>query len=81
MFVGRMGYVIQAISFVLVHEITFYQPGAEAQAPLALWGIRVLMALIPMTFNFAAFIVLWKFYDLKPEKIKKIQENLKLKGF
>lgn len=81
MFVGRMGYVIQAISFALVHELTYYQPGATSQAPPALWGIRVLMALIPMVFNFAAFIALWKFYDLTPSKVSDIQETLKVRGF
>ncbi|MBD3196365.1 MAG: MFS transporter [Candidatus Lokiarchaeota archaeon] len=81
MFIGRMGYVIQAVSFVIVHEMTRYQPGADTQGPLALWGIRVLMALIPMVFNFAAFVALWKFYDLTPEKMNKIQETLKVRGF
>ncbi|TFG14959.1 MAG: MFS transporter [Promethearchaeota archaeon] len=81
MFIGRMGYVIQAISFAVVHEMTYYQPGAETQAPPALWGIRVLMALIPMIFNFAAFLALWKFYDLSPQKVKNIQETLKVRGF
>jgi GPH family glycoside/pentoside/hexuronide:cation symporter len=80
-FVGRFAIVIQGIAFALVHTLTYFQPGAEIQAPLAMWGIRVLMALIPMIFYFIAFIVMWRIYDLTPEKVHENQNLLKKKGF
>jgi Na+/melibiose symporter-like transporter len=81
LFVGRFATVIQAISFMIVHTLTNYQPGAETQAPLALFGIRVIMALIPMLFYFTGFLVMWKFYDLTPDKVTNNQILLKEKGF
>ncbi|MBD3255030.1 MAG: MFS transporter [Candidatus Lokiarchaeota archaeon] len=80
MFVGRLGFVIQAISFVIVHQMTNYQPGAATQPAEALWGIRVLMALIPMLFYFSGFIVMWKFYDLTPDKVVANKNLLKERG-
>ena len=80
-FVGRFAIVIQGIAFALVHILTYFQPGAKTQAPLALWGIRVLMALIPMIFYFIAFIIMWRIYDLTPEKVHENQNLLKEKGF
>ncbi|TFG14956.1 MAG: MFS transporter [Promethearchaeota archaeon] len=81
MFVGRFAAVINGVAFVIVHTMTNYKPGAETQGTMALWGIRVLMALIPMIFYFAAFLVMWKFYDLTPDKTKINQKLLKEKGF
>lgn len=75
-FFGRTANIIAAIVFVIVHELTFYQPGAESQAPLALWGIRVILALVPMVFFLLSFILLWKVYDLTPLKVKENQEEL-----
>ena len=80
MFIGRFAAVINAIAFIIVHTFTNYKPGAETQGPLALWGIRVLMALIPMVFYFMAFIIMWKFYDLTPEKVLMNQNLLKERG-
>jgi GPH family glycoside/pentoside/hexuronide:cation symporter len=76
-FVGRFAIVIQGIAFALVHTLTYFQPGTKAQVPLAIWGIRILMALIPMTFYFMAFIIMWKIYDLTPEKVLLNQRMLK----
>jgi Na+/melibiose symporter-like transporter len=40
-------------------------------------GIRVIMGLIPMFFYLASFVLMWKIYDLKPEKVQRIQMQLK----
>ncbi|TFG14954.1 MAG: MFS transporter [Promethearchaeota archaeon] len=80
-FTGRFAIVIQGIAFALVHTLTYYKPGAEIQSPLAVWGIRVLMALIPMIFYLVAFIMMWKIYDLTPEKVLENQNLLKKRGF
>lgn len=76
-FFGRLSIVVQAISIAVVHEITSFIPGAEIQTDLALWGIRVILALIPMIFYIVAFFFMWKVYDLTPEKVQKIQVQLK----
>lgn len=76
-FFGRLSIVVQAISIAVVHEITSFIPGAEIQTDLALWGIRVILALIPMIFYLVAFFFMWKVYDLTPEKVQKIQVQLK----
>jgi GPH family glycoside/pentoside/hexuronide:cation symporter len=81
MFIGRFAAVINAIAFVIVHTFTHYKPGAKTQALPALMGIRFLMAGIPMVFYFIAFIVMWKFYDLTPEKVAVNQRLLKERGF
>jgi melibiose permease len=81
MFIGRFAAVINAIAFLIVHTLTHYEPGAKTQAPPALMGIRILMAGIPMVFYFMAFIIMWKFYDLTPEKVLVNQEGLKKLGF
>lgn len=76
-FFGRLSIVVQAISIAVVHELTSFIPGAETQTDLALWGIRVILALIPIIFYIVAFFFIWKVYDLTPEKVHKIQVQLK----
>ena len=43
---------------------------------IAVWGIYIHMALLPMIFMFIGSIVLWRFYDLTPEKVKINKEKL-----
>jgi GPH family glycoside/pentoside/hexuronide:cation symporter len=75
-FVGRSAIVIQAIVFAIVHEMTGYKAGAATQTPLALWGIRVIMVLIPMIFYFVGFLLMWLVYDLTPKKVERNKELL-----
>ena len=79
-FFGRFAIVIQGIAFALVHTLTFYKAGAETQAPLAKLGIRILMAGMPMIFYFIAFLAIWLFYDLTPEKVQANQNLLRERG-
>ncbi|TFG15368.1 MAG: MFS transporter [Promethearchaeota archaeon] len=79
-FAGRSAIVIQAIVFAVVHELTGYKAGASTQTPLALWGIRVIMVLIPMIFYLVGFLLMWLVYDLKPEKVRDIKILLKERG-
>lgn len=75
-FFARMSFVIQAISFAIVHTLTGFVEGADTQSELALWGIHIHMALLPMIFMFIGSFILWKFYDLTPEKVKINKEKL-----
>ncbi|MFX0070599.1 MAG: MFS transporter [Candidatus Hermodarchaeota archaeon] len=76
-FFGRLSIVIGAVSIAIVHVMTNYIPGAESQTPLALWGIRVIIALIPMIFYFIGFLIIWKVYDLDLNKVQILQKELK----
>ncbi|MFX1337862.1 MAG: MFS transporter [Promethearchaeota archaeon] len=59
-----IGLVISA-----VHILTGYNPDPDAtQTPLAIWGIRIHMGLIPSLMMLFAFILMYKYYDLKDEK-------------
>ncbi len=75
-FFARMSFVIQAISFAIVHTLTGFVEGADTQSELALWGIHIHMALLPMIFMFIGSFILWKFYDLTPYKVKINKEKL-----
>jgi Na+/melibiose symporter-like transporter len=76
-FVGRLSFVLQAAIFTIVHTATKYAPGAKTQTPLALWGIRIIMAVSPMLFLFFGFLIMVIFYDLTPEKVNKNKSLLK----
>lgn len=78
-FFGRASNIIGALTIAIVHIGTMYVAGAATQEPLAQFGIRIIIALVPMIFYFLAFLLIWKIYDLTPEKVKKIKEELKLK--
>jgi GPH family glycoside/pentoside/hexuronide:cation symporter len=81
---GRLPIVIQAIVFGMVHLLTGFNPNAPAgtgtQTELAKWGIRIHMSLVPFIFYVVAFFLVWKYYDLKPDKMASIKEQLKSLG-
>jgi Na+/melibiose symporter-like transporter len=79
-FIGRLAYVIQAIVFAVVHQVTLFKPGAPTQAPLALWGIRIIMVLAPMICFLICFTLMAFFNDLTPEKVKEYKNILKDKN-
>jgi len=59
-----------------VHTLTGFVEGADTQSDLAIWGIRIHMAILPMIFMFIGAIILLRFYDLTPEKVKVNKERL-----
>ena len=82
-FFGRLAYVVQALSFAIVHEITgFIEQGAVADQPAAaILGIRVHMGLIPVICMVLGTIIFMFMNTLNPKKnadIKKQLEELKL---
>ncbi len=61
--------------------MTGYNPDPQAkQTPLAIWGIRIHMALIPFLLGLIGFIILMKWYDLEKEKTIVIKQKLKQLG-
>jgi len=79
-FIGRLAFVIQALAFAIVHQVTRFKPGAETQEPLALLGIRFIMIGIPIFCMVMCFILIFFFYDLTKEKVKSNKEALKNAG-
>lgn len=75
-FFGRLAIIMQALSFAIVHTLTGFNEGADVQSPLAILGIQIHFALIPMIFMLIAVLILWKFYDLTPEKAKANQDKV-----
>ncbi|MBD3256343.1 MAG: MFS transporter, partial [Candidatus Lokiarchaeota archaeon] len=76
LFINRLSIVIQAVIFAVVHDITGFVEGAETQSELAIWGIRLSMAVIPVFFLVIATIIFWRFYDLKPDKLEDIKARI-----
>jgi len=82
-FTERISIIILALSFAIIHTLTGYIPGAPAgqnsQPLLAQFGIRFLMAGIPMVFYFLAFLLIWKVYKLDKAKVEENTALLKQK--
>jgi len=82
-FTERLSIIILAISFAIIHPLTGYVPGANpgktSQTLQAQFGIRFLMAGIPMIFYFLAFLLIWKMYKLDKAKVIENSEILKQK--
>jgi len=76
-FVSRAALVAQALSFAIVHSLTGFVETSDTQTPIAILGIQMHFALLPMIFMLIATIILWKFYKLTPDKVKEIKEKLK----
>jgi len=80
-FFGRMGIIIQAFTFALIHELTgFDEALGTAQPESAIWGIHFHQALIPAILVIIGALVFWKWYKLTPEKVLGNQEKIKEMG-
>ena len=80
-FFERLAFILQAVILVIIHLITGYNPDPSAkQAPLAILGIRLHLALIPCIFSFIGFLVMYKWFDLKGEKKERIFAELEERG-
>jgi len=77
-FFFRFALIFQAIILTVVHLLTGYNPDPHAvQTPLAQWGIRMHLALIPSFLTLIGFFILYKFYDLKGDKKTLIKTQLR----
>jgi len=79
-FLGRFSYIIQLVSFWIIHELTGFIPGAGSQSISAQWGILILMCIFPMIFGIIGNIWFWKKWDLTPKKVEGIKAQLKELG-
>ena len=77
----RLSIIAQALTFVLIHIFTGFDPQVDNQTPIALLGLRIQFAIVPMIIMFLAGVIFWKLYDLTPEKVernKNVLEELNL---
>ncbi|MFX0077072.1 MAG: MFS transporter [Candidatus Hermodarchaeota archaeon] len=80
-FFGRVGIIIQAFTFALVHEISGFNPSLGIyQSESAIWGIHLHQALIPAVFVIIGALIFWAFYELTPERVHQNQEKIKEMG-
>jgi len=79
-FFGRFSNIIGAIVIAGVHTATGFVADWPSQTPLAEFGIRVIIAFVPMCFYIASCVLMWKVYDLTPLKLQKIQGLLREKS-
>lgn len=79
-FFARTSIIIQAITIAIVHTLTGFVEGADTQSASAIIGIRIHFGLIPMIFMLISTIILCKYYDLTPEKVKVLKEKLEQIG-
>jgi GPH family glycoside/pentoside/hexuronide:cation symporter len=68
----RLAIAAQVIIFFLVHTLSGYDPNATIQSTSALLGLRIQLGLIPMIIMLISSAIFWKFYDLTPDKLEKM---------
>ncbi|MFW9899520.1 MAG: MFS transporter [Candidatus Thorarchaeota archaeon] len=77
----RIAVILQALIIGGIHIFTGYNQDPNAvQTSLAVWGVRVHQALIPMIFCFMAGVIMLIGYDLKGEKLYTLKADLRDKG-
>ncbi len=79
-FIGRLSIVIQAVTFGVIHTAFGFVAGSDVQTPLAIMGLRIQFAVVPMIFYAIGFIAMWRFNDLKTAKIAEIKKQLEKLG-
>ncbi len=79
-FFGRIGIIVQALTFAIVHELTGFVEGSVTQTELAIWGIHFHQSLIPFILLVIGIIVFWLKYDLTPDKVKENQRKIEELG-
>ena len=57
-FFARIAFIVQAVVFTLIHISTGFDPALQTQTDLALLGLRLQMALIPMLFLFLQSVLM-----------------------
>jgi len=65
----KFGQSFIAITIALSHSLTGYIPGVPEQDPLALFGVRIHVAIIPAIVVGVTLILFWIFYPLTKEKV------------
>ena len=75
-FFNRFALITQQLIFAVVHTLTGFDPNLPNQTPLAIFGIRLHTAIIPMVLCLFGLIVFIKIYNLTPERTKRVKEQI-----
>lgn len=77
-FFGRLAFVIQALSFWIIHQLTDFDPDltVDTMPRLAKNGIHIHMALIPAILLIIGVIFFWKINTLSPTIVKQNKDKL-----
>jgi Na+/melibiose symporter-like transporter len=73
---ARMGLIIQAITIAAIHFFFGFDQTADTQDKLALFGLRVQLALVPTVIMAIGIFLFWKLYDIDRKKKVSTRERL-----
>jgi Na+/melibiose symporter-like transporter len=79
-FFARIALLIQVGMFTLIQITTGFDPGLASQTEIALIGLRIQMAIVPVVLMLLGVLAFWRLYDITPEKKKEIRQKLKELG-
>ncbi len=75
-FITIIARVVQAMIFVIVHDLTGFLEGSDIQPATAIIGIQLHTGLIPALIMAVGLLIFWRFYDISPERSKQIKEQI-----
>lgn len=76
-FFGRIAIILQVLTFNIVQRLTDFDQYADVQIGNAQFGIRIIVAIVPIGIMALGIILFYILYDITPEKKERIQEQLK----
>lgn len=79
-FFFRLAFVVQGLVMGGIQLITMFDPAADVQTPLAVWGIRVHAALIPCLMYVVMGLIFKKYYTLEGKEKEALVSKLKDMG-
>ncbi|MFW9937982.1 MAG: MFS transporter [Candidatus Thorarchaeota archaeon] len=80
-FFGRMGIIVQALTFAIVQTLTGFDPARGLnQTNTAIWGIHFQQSTVPMFFILIGIFFFWIWYDLTPGRVRENELRIKELG-
>jgi GPH family glycoside/pentoside/hexuronide:cation symporter len=85
MFFNRLAIIAQALIFAIIHTLTGFSEGLTSLQELqianpnwefAVLGIQLHFGIIPALFLVVGVLLFWKLYDLTPDKVGEVQDQL-----
>lgn len=77
---ARLARIISLVIIAIIQTITFFDPFAPHQQPLAQLGILFTLTVIPSIVFIFAGLIIWKFWKLTPDTVAGIKTKLKEMG-
>jgi GPH family glycoside/pentoside/hexuronide:cation symporter len=84
MFFNRLAIIVQALIFAIVHTLTGFTEGFDPVvvfedmdlSQLAVFGVQLHFGIIPAIFLAIGALVFWKYYDLTPDRVGEVQDQI-----